>query len=120
RGIRVLQRGVSPRIISAEVLGTRATTPVSGATLRAKLGLYDTWAYFTTVTSGKAKPNGDSPPQQALDPSGGAIGSAAIAGSARSSRALSGSVLPGRRGATLRVQALRGGRWVSVGRTVLG
>jgi SpoIID/LytB domain protein len=119
KGIRVLKRGVSPRIMSAQVIGSRGTTTVSGATLRAKLGLYDTWAYFTTVTSGKAKPPGDTPPQQAADPSGGAIGSAAVAARARSSRALSGRVLPGRRGAKLRVQARHGGRWVAVGRTAL-
>jgi stage II sporulation protein D len=115
RGIRVLKRGESPRIVAARVLGTRASTEVSGATLRARLGLYDTWAYFRTVTSGKAKPRGDAPPPQAADPSGGAIGSAAL----RAARALSGTVLPGRAGTTLRVQARRGGRWVAAGQTTL-
>lgn len=44
--IRVLQRGVSPRIVRAEVIGTRGRATVTGAQLRAALGLYDTWASF--------------------------------------------------------------------------
>jgi SpoIID/LytB domain protein len=51
RGIEVLTRGVSPRIISAEVLGARGATPVSGPELAARLGLSSTWAYFS-VKSG--------------------------------------------------------------------
>src|SRR3954454_23207721 len=99
RGIRVTRRGVSPRIVSADVLGTRGATTVSGATLRAKLGLFDTWAYFTTITSGKAKPKAAVPSQQAADPSGGAIvGATATAARVCSSRALAGTVLGARRG----------------------
>ena len=45
----VVQRGVSPRIVSAEIVGSRGRTTISGPTLRAKFGLYDTWAYFTIV-----------------------------------------------------------------------
>ncbi len=46
RGIEVLRRGVSPRIVSAEVLGSAGATPVSGPQLEARLGLADSWAYF--------------------------------------------------------------------------
>ena len=46
RGIEVLRRGVSPRIVLASVLGTRGDTHVSGATLEYRLGLPSTWAYF--------------------------------------------------------------------------
>ena len=51
RGIEVLQRGVSPRIVTAEVIGSQGRTRVTGAQLRAKLGLLDTWAYFTAITT---------------------------------------------------------------------
>ncbi len=51
RGIEVLKRGVSPRIIAAEVLGSRGNSPVSGPELAARLGLTSTWAYFS-VKSG--------------------------------------------------------------------
>ena len=47
RGIEVLSRGASPRIVSAEVLGTRGATPVSGPDLAGALGLTSTWAYFS-------------------------------------------------------------------------
>jgi stage II sporulation protein D len=54
RGVRVLKRGASPRIVRAIVLGTRGSTPVSGATLKARLGLYEAWAYFSSVSSRRA------------------------------------------------------------------
>src|SRR5262249_30658782 len=46
-GIEVLKRGVSPRIVSALVLGSRGRTPVTGPALAARLGLTSTWAYFS-------------------------------------------------------------------------
>jgi SpoIID/LytB domain protein len=51
RGIEVLKRGVSPRILAAEVLGSRGKVPVSGPELAGRLGLSSTWAYFS-VRSG--------------------------------------------------------------------
>jgi stage II sporulation protein D len=70
RGVKVLQRGASPRIMKAQVIGSRGSTTTDGATLRDKLGLFDTWAYFTSVST---KSSGDAPPSSsAIDPSGGA------------------------------------------------
>jgi stage II sporulation protein D len=46
RGIEVLERGHSPRILAAAILGSAGTTRVSGAQLAERLGLQDTWAYF--------------------------------------------------------------------------
>jgi stage II sporulation protein D len=50
RGIEVLRRGYSPRILSAYVLGAGGNTPVSGVELEERLGLDDTWAYFSVRT----------------------------------------------------------------------
>ena len=50
-GIEVLKRGVSPRVVSAEVLGSKGNAPVSGPELEARLGLYSTWAYFSVKTA---------------------------------------------------------------------
>jgi len=47
RGIEVLKRGVSPRIVAAEVLGSRGVTKVSGPELAGRLGLTSTWAFFS-------------------------------------------------------------------------
>ncbi len=47
----VLQRGVSPRIVRAEVRGSGGNTVVTGAQLRSRLGLRDSWLYLRQVTS---------------------------------------------------------------------
>ncbi len=47
RGIEVLRRGASPRIVTAAVLGSKGATAISGEELAARLRLYDTWAYFS-------------------------------------------------------------------------
>ena len=61
REIRVTRRGVSPRIVSAEIVGSRGKTSVSGPTLRAEFGLDDSWAYFTVAGArAKAKRKGSS------------------------------------------------------------
>jgi stage II sporulation protein D len=49
RRIVVTQRGVSPRIVRARVVGTRGSTAVTGPQLRTKLGLRDTWIYVRRV-----------------------------------------------------------------------
>jgi stage II sporulation protein D len=49
RRIRVTQRGVSPRIDYAKLIGTRGTSTIRGDTLAAALGLYDRWAFFRRV-----------------------------------------------------------------------
>ncbi len=49
--IDVTRRGVSPRVISAKVVGSGGTTTVSGATLEAALHLPSTWDCFTVSSS---------------------------------------------------------------------
>ena len=60
RGIAVLKRGVSPRIVSAEILGTGGSTLVSGPELAARLGLEDSWAYFSVENGRLLTPEPDS------------------------------------------------------------
>ena len=55
RGLKVVERGVSPRIVYADVLGSRGRTRITGPTLRARLGLYDTWVTIKKVTGSEAK-----------------------------------------------------------------
>lgn len=50
-GIRIIQRGVSPRIVRAEVVGTRGAVMTSGVQLRRDLGAPSTWMSFTTVST---------------------------------------------------------------------
>jgi stage II sporulation protein D len=51
QGIKILQRGVSPRIVKAEVVGTKGSVTVTGAQLRKILGTPSTWVKFTTVSA---------------------------------------------------------------------
>jgi stage II sporulation protein D len=51
RRLEVLQRGVSPRVVRAKVIGTRGSTTITGPTIRARLGLRDTWMTFYRVSS---------------------------------------------------------------------
>ena len=51
RRVQVLQRGRSPRIVRARVHGSLGSRVLTGAQIRARLGLYDSWAYFTKVTA---------------------------------------------------------------------
>jgi stage II sporulation protein D len=108
RGIQVVTRGGSPRIVQADVVGSRGRTRVSGATLRAKLGLYDSWAYFTSITTGKApKPL----PEGAPDPNEPVVSQVPdVAG-------LAGTVFPARKGARVRVERRFHGRWIPAGET---
>lgn len=48
--IVVLKRGVSPRIVDADVLGSGGVTHVTGGELRVKLNLRDTWVALTAMS----------------------------------------------------------------------
>jgi stage II sporulation protein D len=136
RGIKVLQRGVSPRIVQAEIIGTRGSTPVTGPQLRTRLGLFDTWAYFIAIKSGQQKDtsgggNTNSGTQPQLTDGGGTTGPATTAspGGARAASVfswlrallfthprrlvLAGSVSP--RPKRITAQRLFRGRWITLG-----
>jgi stage II sporulation protein D len=49
----IVKTGVSPRIISAKLIGTGGTSTVTGSELSVALGGYDTWMTFEKVVSGQ-------------------------------------------------------------------
>jgi stage II sporulation protein D len=145
RGIRVLQRGASPRIVRAQVIGTTGVTSVTGPELRRRFGLNDTWATFTYVSSKPEKTpspvapepapaSPPAPPPVAAAPGTGSGGSSssprpedqtaegsggAAASSVRHRRpVLAGVIDRARRGQTIRVQQRIDGGWRTVGVTV--
>jgi stage II sporulation protein D len=59
RGIEVLKRGVSPRIVSARVLGSRGSSLLSGPELAGRFGLSSTWAYFSVRNGAVTVPEPD-------------------------------------------------------------
>jgi stage II sporulation protein D len=117
RGIEVVQRGVSPRIVRARIVGSRGRTDVSGPTLRARFGLYDTWAFFTTIGS-KVEPADEG--DDTGDPSTGAT-PARAAGAKRRRARLSGTIRGVKRGTTVKVQRrTASGAWTTELRTHVG
>ena len=46
RDIKILKKGVSPRIVKARIVGSGGSETVSGSTLQARLGLLSNWAKF--------------------------------------------------------------------------
>lgn len=133
KGIKVLERGFSPRVVRAEIVGSRGTTPTTGPVLRARLGLNDTWATFTTITSDAEKEVAkDDDPQQAVEPrpttpeGGTEAGAAAAPGGPRQVvrdeqgrvLVLRGRVEAAKKGRTIAVQRrAASGRWTTVSRT---
>ena len=113
--IRVLRRGTSPRIVRAQVVGSRGRTTVSGPTLRSKLGLYDTWARFTVITANAKRGDGNAPssPSAPAAPTGGAAPRLARAAALDSVATLSGRVDPATPGSFVTVQRRTGSTWVT-------
>jgi SpoIID/LytB domain protein len=49
----ITKRGVSPRIVTAQLIGTSGVTTVTGSELEVALGGYDTWMSFEKIAAGK-------------------------------------------------------------------
>jgi stage II sporulation protein D len=118
RRIRVLQRGRSPRVVRAQVVGTGGTTTVSGPQLRRKLGLFDTWARFTVVTSKGARGDGDTPQAPATPgaPTGGTAPRAISTFAAVAlpvAGTISGAITPLVAGAPVAIERWSGTAWVT-------
>jgi len=105
-GIDVVSRGRSPRIVSADVVGSGGRTRVTGATLRAELELFDSWAYFSSITTGSG-------PKAEVDRTA-LLGTEPAMRAARSTRRVEGRIFPAVGGATVSVQRLEGFRWATV------
>jgi stage II sporulation protein D len=75
-GIEVTRRGTSPRIVAANVMGTGGQQQVSGPEVAARLGLYDTWAYFSVEHAGAVtrEPDSSGVPQQLPVQGAGSVG----------------------------------------------
>jgi stage II sporulation protein D len=111
-----VRRGSSPRIVEADVIGTRGRTRVTGGQLRARFGLFDSWAFFTSITTGEEPaPEGD---PDVITGGTEPFGLAALL-RARPVGAVAGRVLPVLRGLRVTLQRREGARWVTIGTTRL-
>lgn len=97
--IKVLQRGVSPRVVRARIVGTRGSRTVTGPQIRAALGLRDTWLTHVRVSSSARRPRSARP---------------ASWGGPAPPASLSGEFSPAPRKRRLEVQRLAGGRWRAI------
>jgi stage II sporulation protein D len=119
-GIKVTKHGVSPRVISAQVIGTKGSTQVSGGQLQRAFGLLTTYATFTTITtlpgrapqpvsSARRLPSGSAQSQAvvALVPLVDNLVAGAVLG-------IHGSVYPGVKGVSVAIQRSQNGSWHTV------
>jgi stage II sporulation protein D len=122
RSIKVTKRGVSPRIVDAQVIGSRGTTNVTGPQLRSRLGLYDSWAYFVHIKSGQGGASTQTTPAPAANgapvTSGGGVTAAAtwlrrVFGVKHRTLVVRGSISPRPKKLTLQVR--KRGHWKTVG-----
>lgn len=135
KGIRVLSRGISPRIVKARVVGTRGSVIVSGVQLRTRLGTPSTWMAFTTVSSHgvltsttpaatQTVPSTTSTPTAGTTTTNptGASGLVRAGSAAARHYAVAGTIFPGRVGERVTVRRRVAGRWrgVAVGRLGVG
>jgi stage II sporulation protein D len=110
-GIEVTEHGASPRIMSANVIGTRGATTVAGSRLQGAFGLLSTWAQFTTISSTSAP----TPTAAAGDTSGDLAVLAQMkrvfGQMANASQTIHGTILPARKGARVLVEIRAGEHW---------
>lgn len=109
--VDVIRRGASPRIVAADIVGTRGRTRVSGPQIRARLGLDDTWVTFRVIGTNAVPPSRDDAPGA---PSGGGGGAAPRAYGLRPAPRTPRAVLRG----TIRPASPSG--WVRVERRTAG
>jgi stage II sporulation protein D len=120
-GIKVTKTGASPRIMTANVIGTGGTVSVTGSELEGAFGLLSTWAAFTTISS-SAGPTPAVAPRIVSNDLAEVLSQVkrAFGRMANATQTLSGAVFPAGKGthATLEVRA--GGRWHRSGAIELG
>jgi stage II sporulation protein D len=121
KGIKVLKTGTSPRIISAEVVGTKGSHDVSGPQLQQLFSTMSTYMSFVTVTSsgtissggGASTATTTTTTATTTTPSGGG-GLAQHGASSAPSLRVSGDVFPAAAGEKVSIERLSVGKWVKV------
>ncbi|MHB8689834.1 MAG: SpoIID/LytB domain-containing protein [Solirubrobacteraceae bacterium] len=139
-GVRVLRHGVSPRVITAQVVGTGGSSQTTGTELQKRLGLPTTWAVFTMLSAEPGSAPGGNGGTAAAEAAAAARAATAAPASARAQtvavRALvplvdlmligaipgmHGAVFPlSRLGGLVGVQLYERGRWRDVGEVAPG
>jgi stage II sporulation protein D len=122
-GIQVLKHGVSPRIITAAVVGTRGRTVVSGPHVQHLFGLLTTYAAFATISAAPgriAHPTRQSRARAAAQSQAVAALVPLVHALVGAMSGLHGSVFPAPKGARIAIQQSTRKGWRTVIRTRLG
>jgi stage II sporulation protein D len=98
RKVKVLSRGFSPRIIRARFYGRHGSRTLTGPAIRSALGLFDSWANFTVVSSSQRR-----------------YSNAVLSGPPFPPLVLAGSFDPAPRSHRLALELRREGHWTRVG-----
>jgi stage II sporulation protein D len=101
RRLKVLQRGVSPRVVRARVVGSAGSRTVTGSQVRAALGLRDTWFTHYRVASSASRARSARPASWGPRPA---------------RRVLAGQFQPAPRQRVLRIERRVDGRFLGVAR----
>jgi stage II sporulation protein D len=117
-GIQVTKHGVSPRIVSAEVIGTGGRTSVTGPALQGIFGLSSTYMAFTTISSTAGLSSGST--RRALRRVHLAAAETAFAVLVPAPRGLHGSIVPAPKGAVAAVQLRTRRGWRTISHVRLG
>jgi stage II sporulation protein D len=112
RRLEVIQRGASPRVVRALVVGSEGTTTITGPTIRARLGLRDHWLTIVSVSSSAQRSASLRPAR-----SSGAPRSRGLVGEfwPGPPRDLAGTFWPAPRGRSLHLERRTDGSWRRVG-----
>jgi stage II sporulation protein D len=102
RSVKVLKRGVSPRVVRARVIGTGGSRILTGPQIRAALGLRDTWFTFVRVSSSAR---------------GRRLARLSVSGALVTKPELAGRFSPAPRSRVLLVERRADGAWKPAGRT---
>jgi stage II sporulation protein D len=105
RRLEVTERGASPRVVAARVVGTRGSRTLSGPAIRERLGLRDTWMRFMKISSSVHRPLPAFPSRSFFPWTWGG---------GRLPPNLAGSFTPAPQGRTLTLERRSGGRWRKV------
>ena len=116
-GIQVTKRGVSPRVVSARVVGTKGRTNVTGPQLQSIFNLPSTYMTFSAIS---ATPGGPSSGGQAPRHTWLQAVQATIAALAPPVLGLHGKVFPAPAGARISIQRRAAEGWRIVRRARLG
>ncbi len=128
-GIRIVKHGVSPRILLADVVGTRGRTRVTASELQSALGLLTTYASFLTISTAPGAPAPAPPPGRGGDRHVGRQAEAQailallplvrdlVSGVALG---LHGTIYPAPRGANVTIQRSGAHGWQTAARATVG